>query len=311
MSLTIGGINVDDLAEEEGAGFALAKNGRTLIIDADGPAYRAAATVKTVPTGLRKFQSEILEQIFLADCESGEAFLTHETCTKAGRFTIKAVQPYQGQRSSGVKPPLLPLVREAAWLEGAMPEFDVHMEKVVEADDAMMMLSYQLGDDGVVRSDDKDLRMTPYPYYEIKRGVIMPADPFGELWIDDSTVTPSLKGRSLKFFWAQMMMGDSADHIKGLLKYKGSNVGYSGAYKALHPLKDIEAVCNTVIDAYRAIDQNPLAEGWLLWMLRSPTDNVFHYFNELPFSDANRRYLDECVRRDWFRKPGEFDDVPF
>lgn len=310
MGLIVNGIDVDELAEDD-VGFALAKNGRTLIIDADGPAYRAAATVKTVPTGLRKWQSEILEQIFLAECEMGEAFLTHESCTKAGRFTIKAAQPYQGKRSTSAKPPLLSQVREAAWLEGAMDEFDVHMEKVVEADDAMMMLSYQLGDDGVIRSDDKDLRMTPFPYYDIKRGVVMPADPFGELWIDDSTVTPTLKGRSLKFFWAQMMMGDGADYIKGLIKYKGRDCGYAGAFAALNPLRDIEAVCNTVIDAYRAIDQNPLAEGWLLWMLRSPTDNVWHYFNECPFSKENRRFIDECVGRDWFRKPGEFDDVPF
>lgn len=311
MSLVIGGINVDDLADVEGEGFALSKNGRTLILDGDGPAYVAAATVKTVPTGLRRFQSQVLEAIFLANCERGEVFLTHETCTKAGRYTIKAVKPYQGQRSSSAKPPLLSQVREIAEQEGSMEEFDVHMERVIEADDAMMMLSYQLGDAGVVRSEDKDLRMTPFPYYEIKRGVVMPADPFGELWIDDSTVTPKLLGRSLKFFWAQMMMGDSADNIKGLLKYKGKNIGYAGTYEVLNPLKDIEAVCNTVIDAYREIDQNPLAEGWLLWMLRSPTDNVWHYFNECPFSKENRRFINDCVARDWFRKPGEFDDVPF
>ena len=312
MSLIVNGINVDELAAEDDAGYSLAKNGLTLIIDADGPAYRAAATVKTVPTGLRRFQSEILEQIFLANCEMGEAFLTHESCTKAGRYTIKATQPYQGQRSSSAKPPLLSQVREAAWLEGALDEFDVHMEKVVEADDAMMMLSYRLGPLGVIRSDDKDLRMTPHAYYDIKRGVVMPPDPFGELWIEE---TPSgaqkLMGRSLKFFWAQMMMGDSADHIKGLQKYKGKNIGLAGTFAVLDPLRDIEAVCNTVIDAYRDIDQNPLAEGWLLWMLRSPTDNVWHYFNELPFSKENRRFIDDCVGRDWFRKPNEHDDVPF
>ncbi len=295
--MIISGVEVDDLDDD----FGLPSNGRTLIIDGDGAAYIAAATVKTVPTGLRRFQSQILEAIFLAECESGEVFLTHEECTKAGRFKIKAVKPYQGQRSSAAKPPLLAQVREAAYQEGAMDEFDVHMEHVVEADDAMMMLAYHLGESGVIRSDDKDLRMTPYPYYDIKRGVVLPSDPFGELWIEETdSGNKKLVGRSLKFFWAQMVMGDTADNIKGLLKLDGKNVGLAGAYELLNPLRDIEAVCNTVIDAYRAIDQNPLPEAWLLWMLRNPNDNVWVYFNELPFSAANRAYLDECVRRDWF-----------
>lgn len=309
--MIVNGINVDDLAEEDD-GFALPTNGKTLIIDGDGPAYVAAATVKTVATGLRRFQSAILESIFLAECQMGEVFLTHEESTKTGRYTIKAVQPYQGQRGKSSKPPLLSQIREIAEQEGAMAEFDVRMERVLEADDAMMILAYQLGERGVIRSDDKDLRMTPYPYYDIKRGVVMPSDPFGELWIEETDGgTKKLVGRSLKFFWAQMVMGDTADHVKGLLKLNGKDVGYSGAYKLLDPLKDIEAVCNTVIDAYRAIDQNPLPEAWLLWMLRSPTDNVWRYFDELPFSKENRSYLNECVTRDWFRKPGEFDDVPF
>lgn len=292
-------------------GFSLPSNGRVLILDGDGPAYVAAATVKTVATGLRRFQSQVLEAIFLAECESGQVFLTHETSTKAGRYTIKAVQPYQGQRSSSAKPPLLSQVREIAEQEGSMDEFDVRMERVVEADDAMMILAYELGEKGVIRSEDKDLRMTPYPYYDIKTGKIMPSDPFGRLWIEE---TPSgakkLVGRSLKFFWAQMLMGDSADHVKGLLKLNGKNVGLAGAYALLNPLTDIESVCNTVIDAYRAIDQNPLPEAWLLWMLRTPTDNVWRYFNELPFTPENRSYLDECVTRDWFTDPAN-PDPPF
>jgi len=292
------GVDTDDLGED----FGVSDSGRTLIIDGDGPAYVAAATVKTVATGLRRFQQEVLKQMFLADCSTAEVFLTHEECTKAGRFNVLGVKPYQGQRSSGAKPPLLSQIREAAYEEGSMDEFEVHMETVVEADDAMMMLSYALGEKGVIRSDDKDLRMTPYPYYEIKRGVVMPSDPFGELWVDE---TPSgqkkLLGRSLKFFWAQMVMGDTADNVKGLLKYKGKNIGPVDAHKLLDPIKDIEALCNTVIDAYREIDQNPLPEAWMLWMLRSPHDNVWAYFNELPWSNENQGFLQACVRREWFK----------
>lgn len=292
------GVEVDDLDGD----FTTSTSGKTLIIDGDGPAYVAAATVKTVPTGLRRFQTEVLKQMFLADCSTAEVFLTHEECTKAGRYKIVGAKPYQGQRSGSAKPPLLSQVREAAYQEGSMDEFEVHMEHVVEADDAMMMLSYVLKDKGVIRSDDKDLRMTPWPYYEIKRGEVMPADPFGSVWIEETNSgTKKCVGRSLKFFWAQMVMGDTADNVKGLLKLNGKNVGPVDTFKLLDPIRDIEALCNTVINAYREIDQNPIPEAWMLWMLRSPTDTAWAYFNELPWSPENKAFLTDCVRREWFK----------
>lgn len=294
---------VDVAALDDDFSMTLPKTGRTLILDGDGPAYVAAATVQTVPTGLRRFQSQVLEAIFLADCAHGEVFLTHEDSYKAGRFTIKAAKPYQGNRKGTAKPPLLSQIREIAEQEGSMDEFTVRMERMIEADDGMMMLAYQLGEEGVIRSEDKDLRMTPYPYYDIKRGVIMPSDPLGELWLEETdSGAQKLVGRSLKFFWAQMIMGDTADNIKGLIQLDGKAVGLQGAYKLLNPLRDIEALCNTVISAYRAIDQNPLPEAWLLWLLRHPADNVWSYFDELPFTPANRAFLDECVTRDWFTR---------
>lgn len=299
--MLINGIETDDLADDD---FALPAKGegRTLLIDGDGPAYVAAATVKTVATGLRRFQSNILEQIFLANCADGHVYLTHEECTKAGRFNILGVKPYQGQRSGSAKPPLLAQVREIAHQQGSMDEFEVHMETQVEADDAMMMKSYVLGEAGIIRSDDKDLRMTIFPYYEIERGVVMPSDPFGELWMSETNSgVKKCLGRSVKFFWAQMVMGDTADNIKGLISLSGRTVGPSGAYNLLHPLRDIEAVCNTVIDAYREINQNPLPEAWMLWLLRHPGDNAWVYFNELPWSPANKAYLAECVQRRWFK----------
>lgn len=297
--MIIGGVDTSQLDDD----FANSDSGRVLIMDGDGDAYRAAATVKTVPTGVRRFQSAVLEAIFLADCSTGEVYLTHEESFKTGRFGIKAVKPYQGQRNGSAKPPLLAAVREGAYEADQHPEFTVHMEKIFEADDAMMMRAYVEKENGVIRSDDKDLRMTPYAYYDIKTGKVLPPDPFGRLWIE---TTPSgkekLVGHSLKFFWAQMMMGDTADNVKGLLKYKGKDCGLKGAYEALDPLTEIGQVCNHVIDAYREIDQNPLPEGWLLWMLRSPDDNVWRYFNELPWTEKNAEFLRQCAARDWFHK---------
>ncbi len=301
--MIVGGLNLDDL-DDMPEQFAKALPGRILILDGDGPAYVAAATVKTVPTAVRRFQKAVLERMFVAQAESALVHLTDENSLKSGRFKIKGVKPYQGQRSSGSKPPLLTAVREAATLPvNWLKEYDVTMHYKLEADDGMMYDAYRLKEHGIISSEDKDLRMTPYWYYDHTTGITYPPDPIGQIWL---AYTPSgsakLLGHSLKFFWAQMMMGDSADNVKGLIKYDGRDCGLTGAFNALNGLHTIDDCANLVLDAYRAINQNPLPEGWFLWMLRWPGDSFWNYLNELAISPTNRDFLNECVKRDWFTK---------
>lgn len=299
--MIIGGVDTSTLPDQ----FETAVAGRTLIVDGDGPAYRAAATVKTVPTAVRRFQQEILTWMYIANADDAQVYLTHEESRKAGRFNIKAVKPYQGQRNGSAKPPLLSQVRHAVTQEeNFLPEYTASMEHLVEADDAMIIQAYSLKDDGIIASDDKDLRMTPYKYLDLKTGKIIDSDPFGHL---EMTYTESgvgkLVGHSLKFFWAQMLMGDSADNIKGILKLNGKLCGPAAAYEFLHPMKNIEEVANAVIGAYREIDQNPLPEGYLLWLLRHPHDSFWNYLQELPLLAKNVAFLNDCVKRDWFTTP--------
>lgn len=293
-------IGLDTSVDELGDEFATSESGKVLILDGDGPAYVAAATVKTIPTGIRRFHTACLEAQFLAETTTVEVHLTHEECYKAGRFKVNAVKPYQGQRSSSAKPPLLQALRQEVSEADPPPGVFVHMQRNVEADDAMMMKAYELGEMGIIRSEDKDLRMTPYPYYDIESGTVMPSDPFGKLWIKEMKSGKKLLGRSLKFFWAQMLMGDSADNIKGVLTLNGKDCGPVNTFDLLDPMTEIGQVCNAVVDAYRAIDQNPLPEGWLLWLLRSPDDNFWKYLNELEWTEANRTFLADCISRPWF-----------
>ena len=299
--MIIGGVDTSALPDQ----FPGAVSGRTAIIDGDGPAYRAAATVKTLPTGIRRFRQDILTQMFMVNAEDAQVYLTHEQSKKAGRFNIKAVKPYQGQRKGSAKPPLLSQVRHAVVQdENRLEEFSVSMEYIVEADDAMIMQAYLLKDDGVIMSDDKDLRMTPYKYFDQTTGKVIDSDPFGHLYTKcTDSGTLKVLGHSLKFFWAQMLMGDTADNVKGILKLNGKLCGPAAAYEFLHPMKSIEEVYNAVIGAYREIDQNPLPEGYLLWLLRHPHDSFWRYLQELPLLDINVKFLNDCVKRDWFTVP--------
>ena len=281
--------------------FNNAVPGRTLILDGDGPCYVAAATVKRLDTALRNFQQEVLKRMFLAGASDCRIHLTARDSDKHGRFRVKAAKPYQGQRKGKAKPALLEPLRElvadnSTWLD----DYSVLMHRELEADDGMMQDAYRLGDDGVIWSEDKDLRMTPYPYYEAKRGQVMQGQPVG--WVSVAHTpsgTPKLVGQGPLFFWAQMLMGDTADNIAGVLRYNGKLCGAVGAYDVLKDVQDINVAANTVIDAYRVIDQNVLAEGWLLWLTRWHGDNVLQYMQSLALTSENAEFVRACSMRDW------------
>lgn len=315
--MNVQGIDLSKLGDQ----FTGHVQGRTLIMDGDGPAYVAAATVKTLPTAVKKMQQIILTQLFMTKAENAIVHLTASTSHKAGRFDIIAAKPYQGNRDSKAKPALLEATRQAMtnrqhWL----PEFEVVMHHVLEADDGMMQDAHRLKEHGIIWSDDKDLRMTPYSYYEKESGIIVPPQGFGYLYLKTTgSGTEKCLGVGRKFFWAQMLMGDTADNIKGVEKLEGKLCGPKGAFLYLDPITTEADAANAVLDAYRAIDQNPIPEGWLLWLLRHDGDTFWQYVNELPMTAANRVFLDDCVRRPWFKAPEakpnyreeEFEDVAF
>lgn len=276
--------------------------GRTLILDGDGPAYVAAATAKRLDTALRNYQQAMLTQLFMTQAQDIRIHLTCSNSTKAGRYNVQAVKPYQGNRSGKAKPALLEPLRQAVFdRQNWLPEYCVFMHRDREADDGMMQDAYIFKDRGIIWSDDKDLRMTPYPYWCQATARILPG--VGECgWIGPK-FTPSgtlkLIGQGPLFFWAQMLMGDQADHIQGVKLYKGKKCGPAGALAALEGVTDVHTAANLVIDAYREIDQNPYPEGYLLWLLRHENDSVMEYFKEIRFNEENSIFLQRCVATEW------------
>lgn len=279
--------------------------GRVLIYDGDFAAYRIAAQVKTLPTAIRRFQKMVLTEMFMAKATSARVHLTPTGGAKNNRHLIVAAKPYQDNRVGTVKPPLVDPIREVMGNpEHALPEFEVFKHFDIEADDACMIDSYNLGESGVLRSDDKDLRSTPYPFYENREDVVKPGEGWGHLF---PYITPggqfTLLGRGRIFLWAQMLMGDSADNIQGILRYDGQLMGPKRTWELFqswgNSVHDPSFVVNQVLDAYRKIDQNPWPEGWLLHILRSRDDDFNKLINEHDVSCANITYLDNCWERPW------------
>lgn len=294
----IRGVDVDALGDQFN-GFV---PGRTVIIDGDGPAYRIAATVKRLDTAIRNYQQEVLKKMFLTGAQSARVHFTASGSKKAGRFLVKAVKPYQGQRKNKDKPALLEPLREAmAQRKNWLPEFEAVLHRELEADDGMIIDAYHYGENGIVDSDDKDLQLTPYLYYRTSKGIIEGPEPHG--WLERSyTPAGDLKiiGRGPMFFWCQMLMGDEADWVKGIIKFEGKLCGKAAAVAALEHCKTEQEAAEIVLSAYRAIDQNPLPEATLLWLLRHPSDSALNYIWNLPLSAENRQFIQACMTRDWF-----------
>lgn len=293
------GVDVSALAPQ----FEGCVSGRTLILDGDGPAYVVAATCKRLDTAIRRYQQEMLTQLYLTKSECVRIHLTASGSKKAGRFNVLGVKPYQGNRTNKEKPSLLEPLREAmAHRSNWIDEFEtVIMHRKVEADDGMMTDAYRLKEDGLTWSDDKDLRMTPYPYWEKRNGVIIPTQTVGSIELAYTPAgTPKAKGHGPLFFWMQMLMGDTADNIQGVLRLMGKKCAVVGAYEYLKDTDTITLAANRVLDAYRVIDQNPLPEGWMLWLLRWEGDNFWNYLQELDLSQKNKEFINDCATRRWF-----------
>lgn len=150
----------------------------------------------------------------------------------------------------------------------------------------------------VIATKDKDLCMVPGLQLNWDTGEITDTDdPFG--WIilqemDNKSKTKKLRGRGWKYFWAQMLTGDTADNIQGLPKVCDPEYLTNGKPKPCGPVMAYDILstvtCNKrafriVRDLYKSYgetigfqnyrDGSPVpygnvfkSEAQLLWMRR-------------------------------------------
>lgn len=273
---------------------------RVLLYDGDGACYMSTASVAKIETALRRVEVAILENMALARCSKARVHLTPRNCFKNGRHLLKTAKPYQANRSGKSKPPLLEVLRSqmATHFENHK-DIEVIAHYDIEADDGLMIDAFSMPN-GCMISPDKDLRINPHEYYDLETGQFETLKGrFG--WIERKQwFTPSLKpaskviGRGTKFFLAQMLMGDLADNVQGIKQLNGKLIGEAGTIALLDPINNEDEAVNIVIDGYRAIKQNVVAEGEALWLLRNRDDNVIKYFLECNLTPLNKEFVLEC-----------------
>ncbi len=224
------GVSEEDLA---GTGSAVkyppVVKGRVAHIDADFICYQIAAETKDELGGItdrRDFhymtgqaRDVLVHLTNLVGAECYNAHLTPSGSNKGGRYEQSITLPYQGNRIDKEKPENLDRLR--GWIGKHLPA-TMHIDQ--EADDGMAQENYKAMavdkatiQTSIIVSRDKDLRMVPGLHWCFKTETIIPVlDRFGYIEIDESGSSKKLVGYGTKFFWAQLLMGDTADNIKGL-----------------------------------------------------------------------------------------------
>lgn len=215
-----------------------------ILIDSDIIAYRCGFACKDEPlkTALRTTDKFVEDVIVFADhadffYDEWRLFLTGKNNF---RYEVAITHPYKGNRTQP-KPPHLQEIRKhlvGKW--GAL------VCDGQEADDAIAIEATKLGDESIMATVDKDFNQVPGWHYNfIKRE---------HYHVDEDEAT--------KFFYTQLLTGDSTDNIFGL-----ERVGPKKAAKILEDCTNEEEMYTACLEAYGDF-KRLLENARLLWLRR-------------------------------------------
>lgn len=310
MSLAAFGLSSDDLVGQVKENtYPEPVQGRVAHIDADFTCYQVSAESKDELDGTQPRRSlddmkynlrqALTHLMRMTGSTSYVAHITPSGSNKGNRDALALTKGYQANRDGKEKPEHLQTIR--SYIGEELPSI-VHLYQ--EADDGMAQANYNAVDSNlsVIVSKDKDLRMVPGLHWDFDDECIVDVDdPFGSIWVDRSKKSAKLTGWGTKFFWAQLLMGDTADNIAGLphmtVDDKDKNVGPIAAFKLLEDCKtDLE--CFELIKKLFKESSYPwhdyrdgrltfyalhmVSDMQLLWMRRTPDQtDVIKWLGEM------------------------------
>lgn len=253
--------------------FPAEVSGRVVHIDADFLAYMVSYEKPNTQIELKDMQHNaqvaIEKMRRMAGAQGVMLHLTPSLSTKGGRIWQGIQREYQGNRKDKEKPEKLSVIR--TWLASAFPA-QSHLE--CEADDGMSSEQYAAIANGardlsVICSKDKDLNMVPGLHMDWDTGEIVDSGTdFGEIHLVEQGSSKKLKGYGQKFFWAQMLMGDTADNVQGLpflwtsTMSKPKKVGPAITYSLLCDINNSKEAFTYIKSLYEAAAQYAPFKHW-------------------------------------------------
>lgn len=259
--------------------------GRVLLIDGDAMCYTCAGNDDCDPGQARiNMMDRIDRATKAARAERTMILVTGRGSHKGHRYAVARVKDYQGQRSSSRRPKNWEYLRQIVE-GGGVPGTDI--TAIAEADDLFKKYSHQFGPENTVHHyQDKDMRQVP--------GWHLTWDDFGLVFVspDAWSIRFQDKVYGRKWFWLQMLHGDTADNIPGLPEYadgstykdkaragqlKFMKCGEVAAEKILADVTNEADARAAVMNAYSTYypgdaEVQMLEQGILLWMRKQPGD---------------------------------------
>ena len=218
-----------------------------------------------------EYLTKLLMDQILTDVgtEEFQVYLTSDDKSNF-RFKLAETQPYKGNRKDSRKPYNLQAIRQFL-----IDRYHADVIYGMEADDALGMAQFNTRDT-IICDNDKDTWMIPGNHYNIKtREFFTTSDP-GELELVNQR--KKLRGGGILWFYAQMLLGDTADNIPGLEGY-----GPVKVYNLLNGVQNEVDMLQIVRNQYilkQCIDRLPEIGG-LLWILRTCTDQKKQHIQQM------------------------------
>lgn len=192
---------------------------RIALLDADCVAYWAAAGCDDMTRDAAFKRCRDRMDAITDQCQA-EHVRSYLTGANNFRKDIARYQQYKGNRydkyGNRIKP-------QPKWLQAVrdflVDQYDAILCDGQEADDALAIAQTKCNASkdwhSIISSIDKDLKIVPGLHHDMNSGFIEEVDELGYLSIDKKG---KVRGAGLKFFYAQLLMGDAADWIPGLPK---------------------------------------------------------------------------------------------
>lgn len=194
------------------------------LIDGDILVYRIGYSSEDVPERLAGFRlkeyfNEIIESLLISD------YTTHITSNDKSNYRFSIDSSYKANRTQ-------PKPKHYDYLRNCLVDYSNYKTKIsvgLEADDSIGIESQQFKkvSDYCIITVDKDLNQIPGWHYNFVKKK--------KFYIN--------KLNGLRFFYKQLLMGDNADNIKGIL-----GIGPAFADQLIDS-------CDTEIDMYRIVYQ--------------------------------------------------------
>lgn len=257
-------------------------NNLVVLIDGDVIAYQAAyGKDESLDSAVHTALEDLIDQI--QDGTGAGKVIIYLTGKENFRNEVACVQQYKGNRYDAEgnritpQPAKLPAARDYL-----IKERGAELQPTQEADDALAIAQTAFNaahaSGGKLRSIistiDKDLRIVPGQHHDIGNNEVFEVPVLGTLRIVEKhtgkyskrtgaeLMRREVKGTGLRFFYAQLLMGDGTDNIPGLPKSTDAMVrlfgvrrgpcGAIAAYNVLEDAADEHELFQRVLFCYRS-----------------------------------------------------------